>query len=67
KKELVVRYGVKYVRFVPILEKFNEILGFVDIIIRRQDFDLPGLNVFHRTMLEDAIRDVINTHVSTAH
>ncbi|HDR7724133.1 MULTISPECIES: VirB4 family type IV secretion system protein [Bacillus] len=67
KKELVERDGMKYVRFVPILEKINEILGFFDIIIRGQDFDQPGLNVFQRTMLEDAIREVFDKHGITSH
>lgn len=67
KKEIVERDGKKYVRFVPVLEKINELLGFFDIIIRGQDFDRSGLNVFQRTMLEDAIREVFDKHGITSH
>ncbi|PEB54610.1 hypothetical protein COO03_05050 [Bacillus sp. AFS098217] len=67
KKEIVERDGKKYVRFVPVLEKVNELLGFFDIIIRGQDFDRSGLNVFQRTMLEDAIREVFDKHKITSH
>ncbi|PEU18735.1 MULTISPECIES: VirB4 family type IV secretion system protein [unclassified Bacillus (in: firmicutes)] len=67
KKEIVERDGMKYVRFVPVLEKINELLGFFDIIIRGKDFDSSGLNVFQRTMIEDAIREVFDKHGITSH
>ncbi|WP_368502875.1 VirB4 family type IV secretion system protein (plasmid) [Alkalihalophilus sp. As8PL] len=55
-KKIIEKNGVKYLRFVPIREKVNELLDFFDIIVRGKED--TGLNVFERNFLEDAVFDV---------
>lgn len=67
KKELIEKNGKKYVVFVPILEKINELLGFFDLLVKGNNTKSEGLDVFERTMLEDAIKEVFDNHNITSH
>jgi hypothetical protein len=66
-KEVITRDGRKYLRFVPIREKQNEILDFFDIIVRGKDGEQQGLSVFERNYLEEAIKAVFNELGITTH
>lgn len=57
-REIIERDGIRYVRFVPIKEKINELLNFFDIIVRGKDQEENGLTVFERNFLEEAIKAV---------
>lgn len=58
-KELVEKEGKKYIRFVPLREKTNDIIDFFDIICRGKNSEDEGLNVFERNFLEEAIQYVL--------
>lgn len=53
---IVERNGKKYIQFVPIREKINEVLDFFDIICRGKNQEDEGLNVFERNYLEEALK-----------
>ncbi|WP_214484561.1 DUF87 domain-containing protein [Bacillus sp. SM2101] len=55
-KEVIERDGRKYLRFVPLREKINELLDFFDIIIRGKEDH--GLDAFERSFVEDAVTKV---------
>ncbi|MGS2779903.1 VirB4 family type IV secretion system protein [Robertmurraya sp. GLU-23] len=55
-REIVEKEGKKYVRFVPLREKMNDILDFFDIIARGKNSEDRGLDVFERNYLEEAIQ-----------
>ena len=57
-KEIIEKEGKKYIRFVPLREKQNEILNFFDIIIRGKNGEDEGLNVFERNYTEEALKYV---------
>lgn len=67
KREIIEKNGVKYVRFVPIKEKTNEITAFFDIIVKGKDSDQPGLDVFEINYLEEAISHTFNELGITSH
>lgn len=48
--------GEKFIQFVPIREKINEVTDFFDIICRGKNQEGEGLNVFERNYLEDALK-----------
>ena len=52
---IIEKNGQKYIQFVPIREKINEASEFFDIISRGNDQQQPGLNVFERNYLEQAL------------
>ncbi|MFC0476828.1 VirB4 family type IV secretion system protein [Robertmurraya beringensis] len=60
-REIVEKEGKKYVRFVPLREKMNDILDFFDIIARGKNSEDRGLDVFERNYLEEAIQYIF-TH-----
>ena len=64
-KEVVTVNGRKYLRFVPVHEKINELLDFFDIITRGKSDE--GLNVFERNYIEIAIKKVFDNHGITTH
>lgn len=66
-KEIVEKNGKRYIRFVPIREKQNEILSFFDIIIRGKNSEEEGLTVFERNYLEEAIKNVFLNLGITSH
>jgi hypothetical protein len=55
-REIIEKNGKKYISFVPLNEKINEILGFFDIISRGKKNEDSGLDVFERNFVEEAIR-----------
>ncbi|RHW35991.1 DUF87 domain-containing protein [Neobacillus notoginsengisoli] len=55
-REIVDKEGKKFIRFVPLREKMNDILDFFDIICRGKNAEDRGLDVFERNYLEDAIQ-----------
>lgn len=66
-KEIIEKDDKKYIRFVPIREKQNEILSFFDIIKRGKNGEDSGLDVFERNYLEEAIQYVFNQLGITSH
>lgn len=48
--------GQKFIQFVPIREKINEAIDFFDIICRGKNQEDPGLDVFERNFLEEALK-----------
>jgi type IV secretory pathway VirB4 component len=66
-KEIVEKNGKKYIRFVPIREKINEVLSFFDIIVRGKDGEEDGLTVFERNYLEEALRTIFERLEITSH
>lgn len=55
-REIVEKNGTKYITFIPIREKLNEMLDFFDIICRGKKQEDDGLNVFERNFLEQALK-----------
>ncbi|KOO48176.1 VirB4 family type IV secretion system protein [Priestia koreensis] len=66
-KEIIEKNGKRYIRFVPVREKANELLAFFDIIIRGKDSADSGLDVFERNYLEEAIEYVFKELGITTH
>lgn len=66
-KEIVEKDGKKYLRFVPVREKVNEILDFFDIIVRGKGSEGEGLDVFERNFLEESIQAVFDDLGITTH
>ncbi|KAA6447014.1 DUF87 domain-containing protein [Bacillus swezeyi] len=66
-KEIIEKNGKKYVRFVPVREKLNEMIAFFDIICRGKNSEDEGLNVFERNYLEDSIQEVFSMLEITSH
>lgn len=57
-KEIIEKNGKKYIRFVPVREKINEIMNFFDIIARGKNGEESGLDVFERNYIEEALKYV---------
>lgn len=55
-KEIIEKKGKKYIRFVPLREKINDGLDFFDIISRGKNAEEPGLDVFERNYIEEALQ-----------
>ncbi|MEK5071674.1 DUF87 domain-containing protein [Sporosarcina sp. FSL K6-1508] len=55
-REIVEKNGKKYVSFVPIREKINEVIDFFDIICRGKNQEDSGINVFERNYVEEALK-----------
>ena len=55
-REIIEKNGKKYISFVPIREKINEVLGFFDILCRGKNQEDEGLNVFERNYIEEAMK-----------
>lgn len=66
-KEIIEKDGKKYLRFVPVREKINEILDFFDIIVRGKGSEDSGLDVFERNYLEECIIAVFDDLGITTH
>jgi len=67
-REIVVKEGKKYIRFVPLREKMNDILDFFDIIVRGKNAEDRGLDVFERNYLEEAIQYIFHEQLKlTSH
>lgn len=66
-KEIIEKNGRKYLRFVPVREKINEILDFFDIVVRGKGSEDTGLDVFERNYLEDSISEVFSELGITTH
>lgn len=58
-KEIVEKNGKKYISFVPIKEKINEIIDFFDILVRGKNQEEEGLTVFERNYIEEAMRFIL--------
>lgn len=68
KYEIIDKNGKTYIRFVPVREKQAEILNFFDIIVRGKNSEDPGLTVFERNYLEEAIKYVFEEQLGiTSH
>lgn len=59
-RQIIEKDGKKFIRFVPLREKMNDILDFFDIICRGKNSEDRGLDVFERNYLEDAIQYIFN-------
>jgi type IV secretory pathway VirB4 component len=59
-KEIIEKEGKKYIRFVPLREKMNDILDFFDIISRGKNGEERGLDVFERNFLEESVQYIFN-------
>lgn len=67
-REVVEKEGKKYIRFVPLREKMNDILDFFDIICRGKNAEDRGLDVFERNYLEEAVQYIFNEQLKlTSH
>ncbi len=55
-REVVEKNGKKYVSFVPIREKINEVIDFFDIICRGKNQEDAGVSVFERNYIEEALK-----------
>ncbi|MBE7123421.1 hypothetical protein CN931_25170 [Bacillus sp. AFS054943] len=67
KKELFTRDGKKFVRFVPILQKINELIGFFDMIVMGDGNTDARLDVYERSSLEEVIKEIFDEHQITSH
>lgn len=54
-REIIIKDGKKYVSFVPLREKINEIIDFFDIVCRGKDQEEDGITVFERNYVEEAM------------
>ncbi|MFL0584280.1 VirB4 family type IV secretion system protein [Solibacillus silvestris] len=54
-REVVEKDGKKYVHFVPVREKINEVVDFFDILIRGKNQEAAGIDVFESSYLEEAV------------
>lgn len=59
-REVIEKEGKKFIRFVPLREKMNDILDFFDIICRGKNSEYRGLDVFERNYLEEAVQYIFN-------
>ena len=66
-REIVEKNGKRYISFVPIREKINEVLGFFDIICRGKNQEEEGLTVFERNFVEIALKDIFEEFGFTTH
>ncbi|MCK6259525.1 hypothetical protein LCY76_23420 [Fictibacillus sp. KIGAM418] len=64
-KEIIERDGKKYLRFVPIREKVNQSLDFLDVVVSGNNDE--RLNVFERNYLEEALLHIIEDLKITTH
>lgn len=55
-KVIFEKDGKKFISFVPIREKVNEVIDFFDIICRGKNQEEPGINVFERNFIEEALK-----------
>lgn len=70
---IIERDGQKFIQFVPIREKINEVMDFFDIVSRGKNQEGAGLTVFERYYLEETLkylytedpRFLYDTHPST--
>lgn len=54
-REIIMKDGKKYISFVPLREKVNEIIDFFDIICRGKNQEEDGITVFERNFVEEAM------------
>lgn len=72
-RDIIERDGQKFIQFVPIREKINEVTDFFDIVCRGKNQEEAGLSVFERNYLEETLkylytedpRFLYGTHPST--
>lgn len=55
-REVIEKNGKKYVSFVPIREKINEVIDFFDIVCRGKNQEDAGISVFERNYIEEALK-----------
>lgn len=55
-REIVEKNGGRYISFVPIREKINEVIDFFDIVCRGKNQEEQGINVFERNYAEEALK-----------
>lgn len=55
-RKIVEKNGKKYISFVPIREKINEVIDFFDILCRGKNQEEGGINVFERNYVEEALK-----------
>lgn len=53
---VIEKHGQKFIQFVPIREKINEVTDFFDVLIRGKNQEGQGLDVFERNYLEDTLK-----------
>lgn len=54
-REIIMKDGKKYISFVPLREKTNEIIDFFDIVCRGKNQEEDGITVFERNFVEEAM------------
>lgn len=55
-REIVEKNGRRYISFVPIREKINEVIDFFDIVCRGKNQEDEGISVFERNYVEEALK-----------
>lgn len=55
-RKIIEKNGKKYISFVPIREKINEVIDFFDIICRGKNQEDDGISVFERNYVEEALK-----------
>ena len=55
-REIVEKNGKRYVSFVPLREKINEVIDFFDIICRGKNQEDDGISVFERNYVEESLK-----------
>lgn len=55
-RDIVEKNGKRYVSFVPIREKINEVIDFFDIVCRGKNQEEDGISVFERNYIEEALK-----------
>lgn len=54
-REIIMKDDKKYISFVPLREKINEIIDFFDIVCRGKNQEEDGITVFERNFVEEAM------------
>jgi len=55
-RDIIEKNGKRYISFVPIREKINEVIDFFDIVCRGKNQEEAGINVFERNYVEEALK-----------
>lgn len=55
-RKVIEKNGKRYVSFVPIREKINEVIDFFDIVCRGKNQEEQGISVFERNYVEEALK-----------
>lgn len=55
-REIIEKNGGRYISFVPLREKINEVIDFFDIVCRGKNQEEQGIGVFERNYAEEALK-----------